>query len=144
MSFQTSGQRLLVLGAAITLALPGTGGCSDSQPANCQAPNCPPTYVIDDFICIAGGCGAKITRENCAQCGPVLVKYSTVDITAKAGVDYVGVQSGRVLFPKDAKSVTITIKTLPRQAAAPPATFRVVLSVDDAVVGSGVGTISDR
>jgi hypothetical protein len=139
MSFRVSIPRWLALAAAIALVLPGTGGCSNAKPPECVREPC---FHIDDFICAggAGGCHPEITRRaNC--CDPIWVDYRIEDITAKSGEDYEGVQSGRVFFPQGAQSATVTVKTLPRTETAPTRTFRLVLSVDGAVVGSGVGTI---
>ena len=140
MSFRVSVPRWLALAAAITLALPGTGGCSTVKPP--PAPKCggdDPCFYVDDFVCISGGCQSVIERD-CIECGLIWVTYSTEDITAKSGRDYVGVQSGRIEFPAGVKSATVNIETLSRRDAQ-PATFRLVVAVDGAVVSSGVGTI---
>ena len=79
-------------------------------------------------------------ERDCIECGLIWVTYSTEDITAKSGRDYVGVQSGRIEFPAGVKSATVNIETLPRRDAQ-AATFRLVVAVDGAVVSSGVGTI---
>ncbi|HZN70309.1 MAG TPA: Calx-beta domain-containing protein [Micromonosporaceae bacterium] len=138
MSSRMSVSRWLALAAAIMFVLPGTGGCTGAQPPKCGGDD--PCYHVDDFVCISGGCQAVFTRD-CMVCGPIQVDWSTEDITAKAGVDYVGVPSGRAEFPADVKTATVTIETLEQREATQSKTFRVILSVNGAVVGSGVGTI---
>jgi Calx-beta domain len=97
---------------------------------------------MDDFICPGMGCTASIERE-CLPCGPTSIDYRTEDMVAKAGQDFIGVRSGQVHFAAGATSATLTITTIPRQAAGQPRTFRVVLSVDGTVVDDAVGTITD-
>ena len=162
MNFSRPGSRAfaVIVTAVIFGVSNGTpAGCSPPTPAaacqgsietslqqpDCPSPQCPgqgcPIFNPgDDFICIAGGCRFEVIRD-CVQCGPILVKYWTEDLTAKAGDHYVAVQSGRLYFPAGAKSATLVITTMPDRLRASSVAFRVVLSIDGHVIDDAVGTI---
>ena len=55
------------------------------------------------------------------------ITFRTVDITAKAGRDYIGVTSGSFVLPAGKTSTTVTIQVLGYSVAQPPQTFGVDL-----------------
>jgi Calx-beta domain/RTX calcium-binding nonapeptide repeat (4 copies) len=67
----------------------------------------------------------------------VLLTYSTVDGTAKAGSDFVGVSHGQVIIPAGSTSATILIDVLPDNISQPVESFNLHL---DSAVGATSGT----
>lgn len=110
----------------------GTGACR-TKCAECIL------SFTDEFICVGGGCTVTINR-TCTTCALLLARYRIEDGTAKAGVDYVGVSSGEVVFPAGTKSASITVKTLPKIGASLKS-VKVIASVDGVDLEQKVGTI---
>ena len=75
---------------------------------------------------------------------PVTVAYSTVDGTAKAGLDYTAT-SGTLTFPANVTSETITVPVLSDAALTSSRTLSVMLSAPSGATilqGTGAGTIN--
>src|SRR5262245_39416915 len=66
---------------------------------------------------------------------PVTVGYMTIDGTARAGVDFVGVRDGHLTIPPGATRGTFTIQIFAKPPDTPVKTFQVVLT------GTSVGSI---
>jgi hypothetical protein len=107
-------RRLVSIGTTVTLGLSGLA--AGVRPVE-ELPTCPPGsgVSIDDFIMWdgTGGGPAPVPVRAMAAC-PVQrqLKYSTYDITARAGVDYVGVTNGTVTLPANVISTQIVIQIL--------------------------------
>jgi hypothetical protein len=56
---------------------------------------------------------------------PLVLRWRTVDGTARAGVDYVGVPLAGTPLPAGANAATVRVQLLPRPPSAPPTWFAV-------------------
>jgi aryl-phospho-beta-D-glucosidase BglC (GH1 family) len=80
---------------------------------------------------------------SAASATPVTVAYTTVDGTAKSGLDYT-LAAGLLIFPAGVTSETITVQVLSDAALTTSRTFSVVLSAPAGATiaqGTGLGTI---
>ena len=108
-------QRMLRHVATALTAVLGLAGGTDPDPTN-QDPCDPDDGVtIDDFIMWDGpGAGTADlpvrSRKACAQ--DRVITFTTYDITARAGEDYVGVQSGTVVLRAGTTSTTVRIQII--------------------------------
>lgn len=105
---------------------------------------------MEDFIVWVdvpgGGVNADVPVWAANACGTTrTITYRTYDITARAGEDYVGVNSGTVVLPAGTKNTKIRIQILAKTAAAPDETFGIrLLSGAKFVDPEAVVTIKSR
>jgi hypothetical protein len=123
-------RRLMALAATVSMALPlPTPAPMGTEPTE----SCPPgsSVGLDDYIVwIDGGGGGNADLPVRAAYPCALsraITYRTYDITARAGEDYVGVNSGTVTLEANAASTTIRIRILAKPAG-PDTTFGVLLT----------------
>jgi hypothetical protein len=109
----------------------------------------PPQVSIDDFSqteTTSGTINATTTIHlNSASGLPVTVAYSTADVTAIAGIDYVAT-SGTVTFNPGETAKTITIPIIGSNVSKGTRIFTVTIgSVTNATIqrGQAIGTIND-
>jgi hypothetical protein len=136
--------RLLYLAAVVTISL-GLTGPIGPPPCDDDKDPCDPVS-IDDFIMWESIGTASVPVWSRVPCDHArTITYSTYDLTARAGEDYVGVSSGTFVFPAGQTRATVTIQVVRDNVTEPVEHFGVRLTAGarfddpDAVV-----TINDR
>jgi hypothetical protein len=98
-------------------------GGDDSDP-------CAPESVvsIDDFIMWESTGTATVPVWATSPCKYArIIQYSTYDLTARAGSDYVAVRSGRVVLPAGATRTTVTVQVVRDSVPEPTEQFGIRL-----------------
>src|SRR5688572_10599348 len=122
-------RRLTALAATVLMALP-TGPGLPTEPE----PHCPPgsDVGIDDYVAWLDGTGGPntdIPLRAMLACGYTrTITFRTYDISAKAGTDYVGVNSGTVTLTGGGTYTTVQIRVLAKPVPGPDVTFKVKLT----------------
>ncbi|HZM77983.1 MAG TPA: hypothetical protein VFC19_19870 [Candidatus Limnocylindrales bacterium] len=125
-------RRLIAVAATLSLAWPG-GVRVPTEPTE-PIPSCPPgsEVGIDEYIVwvdVPGGGSADIPIRSALPCPATrTISYKTYDITARAGVDYVGVNSGTVTLTGGSNYTTAQIRILYKTSTGPDLTFGVLLT----------------
>jgi hypothetical protein len=123
-------RRLTALATIVSLAWPGGAGLS-TDPSQ----TCPPgsDVGIDDYIVWVdgggGGSNADVPVRSTLPCGNTrTITFKTYDITARAGIDYVGVTYGEITLTADTTYATARVRIFGKQVPGPDLTFGVLLT----------------
>ncbi|HVK22232.1 MAG TPA: Calx-beta domain-containing protein [Actinokineospora sp.] len=88
----------------------------------------PVTEIQGGKVCwIPDSCKVSVSISKVAN-HPVTVKYSTFDITAKGGYDYLAVDNATVTIPAGKNAATITIELMPNEPGEDVEEFGIVIS----------------
>ncbi|GHJ43494.1 hypothetical protein Cs7R123_08360 [Catellatospora sp. TT07R-123] len=127
---------------AVTM-LPGSPATAPVRPVNqvlglspSPTSGCPGCVQPLDTLCWEGPprCMVPVLRTP-PRSTPVTIHYRTVAMTARPGIDYVGVSSGTLVIQPNQSSAEIAIQLIPNPGLAEDRTFGVELF---AVSGAGV------
>lgn len=105
----------------------------DDQPGPTWAPDSLHCVLPGEFGCVGTDCDVGFSNVYCPPplhsnwltSEPVTVRWSTIDGTAVAGVDFVGVTDQLVRVPAGVTRVDLPLRLLPRAAGAPDRWFQI-------------------